>query len=196
MDVVVKVVDLRSNSYRDLEHRGRSLRSYRVETGFYHTFANRLQQACQRYFCQWIQRPLHLTTCLLQVEARVPKLLHHHWQANDDGLVIVLEDLRPRTGNELSQRLTNQALGLDFAQVGLAAIWAPHVISCRHWCCMKCRTQHLLQNLMSPLWCLQAALALRWLSRMHAACWGCPPAGIWPQVTCLCMLAACDLHLS
>ena len=57
VDVVVKVVDLRSNSYRDHEHRGRSLRSYRVETGFYLTFANRLQQACQRYICQWIQSP-------------------------------------------------------------------------------------------------------------------------------------------
>ncbi|KAL0047335.1 hypothetical protein WJX82_000891 [Trebouxia sp. C0006] len=27
----------------------------------------------------------------------------------------------------------------------------------------------------------QAVLALKWLSRMHAACWGCSPQGIWPQ---------------
>lgn len=60
------------------------------------------------------------------MQARVPKLLHHHWQGNDDGLVIVLEDLRPQIGTELSQRLTNQALGLDFAQVGLAANWVAH----------------------------------------------------------------------
>lgn len=29
---------------------------------------------------------------------------------------------------------------------------------------------------------VQAVLALQWLSKLHAACWGQHPAGIWPQV--------------
>ena len=40
--VVVKLVDLRANSYRDKQHRDRSKQSYRVESGFYKQFAHRL----------------------------------------------------------------------------------------------------------------------------------------------------------
>lgn len=47
----------------------------------------------------------------------------------------------------------------------------------------------LLRPLQTQLWRpvktlqMQAVLALQWLSKMHAACWGCAPSGIWPQVT-------------
>ena len=30
---------------------------------------------------------------------------------------------------------------------------------------------------------MQAVLALQWLSKMHAACWGAPPSGVWPKVS-------------
>ena len=30
---------------------------------------------------------------------------------------------------------------------------------------------------------MQAVLALQWLSKMHAACWGALPSGIWPKVS-------------
>ena len=43
--VIVKLVDLRANSYRDKQHRDRSTQSYRVETGFYRHFAHRLHKA-------------------------------------------------------------------------------------------------------------------------------------------------------
>ena len=31
-------------------------------------------------------------------------------------------------------------------------------------------------------WSVQAVLALQWLSKMHVACWGASPSGIWTQV--------------
>lgn len=40
--VVVKLVDLRANSYRDKQHRDRSTQSYKAESGFYTHFAHRM----------------------------------------------------------------------------------------------------------------------------------------------------------
>ena len=42
LGVVVKLVDLNANSYRDKQHRDRSTQSYKVESGFYSHFARKL----------------------------------------------------------------------------------------------------------------------------------------------------------
>lgn len=47
--VVVKLVDLNANSYRDKQHRDRSTRSYKVESAFYTHFAPRLYDV--RFVC-------------------------------------------------------------------------------------------------------------------------------------------------
>lgn len=56
--------------------------------------------------------------CNVQAGAKVPTLLHHSWQAGDERLILVLEDLRCQASSQTpATRLTHQALGLDYAQV-------------------------------------------------------------------------------
>lgn len=56
--------------------------------------------------------------CNVQAGAKVPALLHHSWQAGDERLILVLEDLRCQASSQTpATRLTHQALGLDYAQV-------------------------------------------------------------------------------
>jgi len=50
INIVVKVVDLRNNGYRDQEHRNRSLQSYKVETAFYHEFGDKLEKVPQQSY--------------------------------------------------------------------------------------------------------------------------------------------------
>ena len=116
VSVVVKLVDLRANSYRDEQHRDRSAKSYKVETGFYRQFAHRLHEA--RGFSLGPQNLISTDiTYLLQFQAYVPQLLLEHWQSHDEGLTLVLEDLRCQSSCQLSTRLTHQALALDYSQV-------------------------------------------------------------------------------
>lgn len=56
-----------------------------------------------------------------QVDAKVPEVLYQSWEADHDGLILVLEDLSCQANavQDLAEitRLTHQALGLNFAQV-------------------------------------------------------------------------------
>lgn len=57
--VVVKLVDLNANSYRDKQHRDRSIQSYKVESGFYAHFAHKLHNVSCAYH-------RHSSLCLQQ----------------------------------------------------------------------------------------------------------------------------------
>lgn len=53
-----------------------------------------------------------------QVDAKIPELLLERWHPNDDGLILVLEDLRNQAClSSNAHRLVHQALGLDYSQV-------------------------------------------------------------------------------
>ncbi|KAL3130840.1 hypothetical protein ABBQ38_000173 [Trebouxia sp. C0009 RCD-2024] len=130
--VVVKLVDLRANSYRDKQHRDRSTQSYKAESGFYTHFAHRMHDA----------------------KAKIPELLHEQWQPDDAGVTIVMEDLRNNISSQATTRLMHQALALDYPQ---------------------------------------AVLALTWLSKMHADCWGVSPSGVWPKLSAGLLCIGCLL---
>ena len=118
---VIKTVKLCTNRYRSAEHRNRSLKSYQVEVLFYKQFSQKLQKvvwSCQLsslYLCV-----VH-TWCVAQANAKVPKMLYQHWEADDGGLTLVLEDLSCQLNAEITSaevtQLTHQALALDSAQV-------------------------------------------------------------------------------
>ena len=119
LGVVVKLVDLNANSYRNKQHRDRSTQSYKVESGFYKHFAPKLYNVrcvCIRHKSLYLEQKA-LTLTISQATARIPELLHEQWQPNYAGLTIVMEDLRGSTKSQSTTRLTHQALALNYNQV-------------------------------------------------------------------------------
>ena len=59
--------------------------------------------------------------CAAQAGAKVPRMLYQHWEVDNGGLILVLEDLscqhNAATSSAAVTRLTQQALALDSAQV-------------------------------------------------------------------------------